>query len=323
MQKYNFVIFQENSDYFRISYSDLRIRQDVIYIDRFPLNKSISCRILHRFHHSIKINSIINLPYKNKWFPYYFKNTFLNLNPLCFIFNARSMQFPYLREYVVYLKNNYKDAKFVCFYQDLINTHIGAEPNKISHLFDILLSYDRGDAKKYNLIFHPTAFSRFPVTIDYSIPESEVYFIGHVKNRFELILKVYDKLKKADIKCVFYLSGVPANQQIKTEGIYYIKRMSYIENLKHVARTKCILEIMQDGANGSTLRTWEAIMYDKKLLTNNLTITDNSYYNSEYISIIRNDEIDIKFLKQANTYINPFKDFTSPDKLLDFISDRL
>ena len=42
--------------------------------------------------------------------------------------------------------------------------------------------------------------------------------------------------------------------------------MNYIENLKHIRRTNCILEVVQNNAKGSTIRTWEAIMYDKKYL---------------------------------------------------------
>ncbi|MDD4781942.1 MAG: hypothetical protein PHT02_15255 [Tissierellia bacterium] len=228
-----------------------------------------------------------------------------------------------MQKYIHYLKKQYQDAKFICFYQDLVKSHIGAEPKKIINIFDIVLSYDKGDAEKYGFIYHPTVFSNYIVEKDYNIPESDVYFIGTAKDRLELILDVFFQLKHEGLSCDFYLSGVPADKQIKEDGLNYINKMSYIENLKHIVRTKCILEIVQGKAKGSTLRAWEAIIYDKKLLTNNISIVDDYYYNSNYVSILNEKDIDFCFLKQNNSYINPYKSQITPDNLLEFITQLL
>lgn len=323
MQQYNYVLFQKASEYYRISYSDLEKREDVLYLDCFLPNKSKFVKFFHRIHNSKIVNSVIQLPYKNKWYPKYFNNTFRNQLPICFIFNTRLMQYPYLQEYVVYLKNLYVDAKFVCFYQDLVEAHPGAEPNILFKLFDLVLSYDKGDSEKYGLIYHPTIYSNYLVENDDDIPESDVYFIGVAKDRLELILDVFYRLKKEGMSCDFYLSEVPNNNQIVEQGINYIDKMSYIDNLKHVVRTKCILEIIQSKAKGSTIRTWEAIMYDKKLLTNNTSIIEDFYYDKNYVSLLDENNLDIEFLKQNISYTNPFKEQISPSKLLEFITSKL
>ena len=41
---------------------------------------------------------------------------------------------------------------------------------------------------------------------------------------------------------------------------------------------------MQEGGNGYTLRTCEAIAYNKKMITNNLTIKETDIYSEENIS---------------------------------------
>lgn len=323
MQKYNYVIFQTPLDYYNISYSDLYSRKDVIYKDKF-LPKSLKIvEFLYRVHHSKKINSFLSLPFKNIWFSSYFKNSFCNNLPFCFIFDARWMQYPCYKEYVSYLRKLYNNAKFVCFYQDLVDTHKGAEPNIIFNLFDLLLSYDKGDAEKFGLTYHPTVYSNYKVANDKDVPESDVYFIGLAKDRLDLILDVFHQLKNKGISCLFYLSGVPSIKQVEEDGLNYIDKMSYIENLKHVVRTKCILEIVQGKAKGSTIRTWEAIMYDKKLLTNNLSIVNDYYFDSNYIRIFNEKFIDVAFLKQNNTYLNPYKNQISPNKFLDFITQKL
>lgn len=323
MQKYNFVFFQTPSDYYRISYNDLKKRDDVLYIDQFLPSKSKLVKILYRLQHSKKVNTLLQIPFKNIWYPNYFKNPFVNNLPICFIVNARWVQQSYLQEYILYLKKQYQDSKFVCFYQDLVKTHKGAEPKKIINLFDLVLSYDKGDAEKYGFIYHPTVFSNYIVEKDYNIPESDVYFIGIAKDRLKLILDVFFQLKHEGLSCDFYLSGVPADKQIEEDGLNYIDKMTYKDNLKHVVRTKCILEIVQGKAMGSTVRTWEAIMYDKKLLTNNTSIIEDFYYDRNYVSLIDENNIDIEFIKQNISYTNPFKKQISPNKLLDFISHRL
>jgi hypothetical protein len=40
------------------------------------------------------------------------------------------------------------------------------------------------------------------------------------------------------------------------------------------------------GTSGATLRTWEAILYKKRLVTNNSSIINEGYYNSDQIVII-------------------------------------
>ncbi len=186
-----------------------------------------------------------------------------------------------------------------------------------------MLSYDKGDVEKYELTYHPTVFSNYPVESDLSIPASDIYFVGVTKDRLSLILDTFYKLKGEGFDCNFYLSEVSSRNQIKEKGLNYIDRMRYDENLKHVVRTKCLLEIIQSKAKGATVRTWEAIMYNKKLLTNNMSIADDFYYDNKYISLFDKNGIDMNFLKQDNHFINPYRDDIGPNKLLDFISSSL
>lgn len=322
MQQYNYVIFQRDSDYYRVSYSDLSNRDDVIYIDHFRPSHPSIVNILYRIHHLKILNVDLRLPAKHIWYPSYFKHSFANNLPLCFIFNSRWMKYPHLREYLLYLKHRY-NAKLVCFYQDLVDAHRHVKFHKIFHLFDLILTYDKGDAEKYGLTYHPTVYSNYKVDNDENIPGSDVYFVGSAKDRLALVFDVFYRLKKEGIACDFYLSGVPSSKKIEEDGLHYIHKMSYIENLKHVVRTKCILEIVQGNAKGSTLRTWEAIMYDKKLLTNNLTIANDFYYDGNYISLLNGNYIDVDFIKQHHSYNNPYKNQINPEKLLDFITQRL
>ena len=62
--------------------------------------------------------------------------------------------------------------------------------------------------------------------------------------------------------------------------------------VKFIHGTKCILDITKTKQIGLTLRTYEAIYYNKKLITFNKTIKKYDFYNSNNILII-SDNIQI------------------------------
>ena len=141
------------------------------------------------------------------------------------------------------------------------------------------MSYNKTDAEKYGLLYHPTQYSSIEIPKNDFIPYSDVYFLGAAKNRFESIIKAFEYFKANGLKCDFYVTDVPRKERKYTNEIKYIKHMSYIENLQHIDKTKAILELMQEKSTGFTLRMWEAITYEKLLITNNKAVEklkDNS-----------------------------------------------
>lgn len=68
--------------------------------------------------------------------------------------------------------------------------------------------------------------------------------------------------------------------------------MSYSLLLDYVAKSKAILDIVQEGQEGLTLRSMEALFFEKKLITNNQSIIKEKFYRKENIFIIGHDKID-------------------------------
>ncbi len=75
--------------------------------------------------------------------------------------------------------------------------------------------------------------------------------------------------------------------------------IQYDEVLKKVRACDCILEIVQDRQNGLTFRDYEAICYNKKLLTNNKAVLQMKEYNPEFIQYFQNiKDIDFSFVNK-------------------------
>ena len=57
-----------------------------------------------------------------------------------------------------------------------------------------------------------------------------------------------------------------------------------------INRSNCILEILQKGQDGMTLRTLEALFMNKKLMTTNRKIKEYDFYDPANVYIIGGDE---------------------------------
>ena len=83
------------------------------------------------------------------------------------------------------------------------------------------------------------------------------------------------------------------------------------------------MEILQKGQTGPTLRYFEAVCYNKKLLTNNPHIVNFPFYKPEWMKIYQKPEdIDINWLKEKEQIDYGYNGEFSPTKLIDFLYER-
>ena len=100
--------------------------------------------------------------------------------------------------------------------------------------------------------------------------------------------------------------------------------MSYLRMLKYSVSSRCLLEINQEGALGYTSRFLEAVMYDIKLITDNLSVLDSKFYNPRNIQYINDvNEIDPEFVKNKCFDSFNYNDDFSPIHLLESIDSKL
>lgn len=323
---YNFVIFGYSWDLYKISYSDVIGSENVRYIPNYEPTNNKLLNLLFKTHFSEKINKIVKLPFKNWWYKSYFKNDFNTERPLCFFFFGRQLVLQKYG-YVDFLKSKYPNAKFVCFFQDLIAQH---DVNNIPYLktvFDLLISFDHKEANQYNIEYFSLVNSKATYDLSSPIHESDIFFVGAAKNRYDQIIAAYELLKAKKLKCDFHIVGVKKKHQKYRDEIHYINDMSYLENLKHIVKTKCILEIMQKNGHGFTQRMMDAIVYDKKIITNNQQVSTASFYNPSNILVFK-DLVDLDretsfFENFDRTANHNYKDEISPRKLLELVTEKL
>lgn len=330
MLHYNYVIFNSieskikfnPNGYYAICYNDLRGKDDIQVVD-LPLQgypKFLRC--LYSIHHSVRLNRICKLPFKKIWYPIYFKKQNFSQNRnLCFILQVR-LPISYLK----YLKKKYPKSKFVSIYRDLRKVTEENNPEYPGNpIFDLEMTIDRKEASKFGWTHFEEFESKITVPITDNYPESDVFFAGKAKDRLPRLLKAYEILSNAGLKCKYYLTGVPVSDRKNLPGIEYSDRfMQYSEMLYHTVNSRCILEINQENAVGYTSRFLEAVMFNKRLITDNLDVKKSKFYSKDNIQVISEiDDISVDFINGSNEVNYNYNNEFSPLYLLERIDKEL
>lgn len=321
---YNYVICGSGG-YYLVGYHDVMEHPQVCYHASHTDGLSAMWQqILCRLNFSKKVNQRIHTPFARLVFPWLYPHHFDGQRPLCFLFFG-NVQYVYQTSYLDYLRKRYPDVKIVLYMQDLIKRNTELDFEKVRDKFDLILSYDKGDSEQYGLLFHPTPMSYVDVEPNEAIKDSDIYFCGYAKNRYDEILEVYHHCRKYGLRCDFNVMGLSETDK-KVEGVNYpTHSFDYVENLQHVVKSRCVLEIMQKNADGFTPRLWESIMYDKHLLTNNQRVEVSDYYLPENMHIYNSVDIAaIKdWIKDAAIYPAQLKQSLSPLHLMEFVDKAL
>lgn len=92
--------------------------------------------------------------------------------------------------------------------------------------------------------------------------------------------------------------------------------LSYAEYLELTAHSRGILELLRAGQKGVTLRTFESIYFEKKLVTRNEAITSYHFYDPKNIFLLQE-----RNLEELPTFLHaPYQSVAS--EILDFFDAR-
>lgn len=149
-----------------------------------------------------------------------------------------------------------------------------------------LYTFDKGNAKKYNINYLEQVYIK-PKTQYNTTPKNDIYFVGTDKGRKETIITLANKFAEMGLRLNINI----LNTQTNNKNINNLSSpIDYEQSLVNIANSKIILDIVQKGQEGNTLRPLEAIFMDRKLITNDITVKEQPFYNSNNIFIIGVDK---------------------------------
>lgn len=279
-------------------------------------------RYLYGFHNSKAINRIIKLPFNKIWYPYYFKSKAEDF-PYCFILLNHDLPIEYLR----WLKKKYNNCKIVLLHRDLKEVCMRANPSLPDNpILDLEMTIDKRESELYGYPWYSEFESKIDIKVNDSFPESDVFFAGRVKDRLPKIMEAYSVFQEAGLRVFFYLTGVAKDDRIAYPGIHYADiNMTYKEMLIHTVNTRCVLEINQQNAVGYTSRFLEAVIFGKRLITNNKVIIDNPFYKTGHIQVVDNmNEVDLSSIFEGDGFVDySYNGEFSPYRMIDRVDEEL
>lgn len=147
---------------------------------------------------------------------------------------------------------------------------------------------------------------------------STAFFVGYGLGRLEILQKSFSVITSKVDNCRFYIAGVKEENKEKIPGVQYNVTFPYAEELQMAYNTDCIVEIVKEGQTGVSLRTCEAIAFNKKLLTNNQNLQEMPFFDGRFMSVFEDpSEIDIDFIKRKMNVHYTDSNYFSPLKVIE------
>lgn len=172
-----------------------------------------------------------------------------------------------------YIKKKNPKCKIILWYWNKITQY--NEKYMSDYNIDEIWSYDMDDCEKYQ-IRNNSQFYNMNISLNSNQIEYDVCFLGADKGRREKIEQCVELFKENGISFKIIIIDK--------------KEIPYEKYLEYVSKSRCILEIVNDGVNGLTLRSLESICFNKKLITNNKSVRKYDFYNKDNIFILGEDD---------------------------------
>lgn len=215
----------------------------------------------------------------------------------------------------------HNNVKFAMVLYDSFSNRSAQRAISLIPLFDKVFSFDEEDAKKHGLQHIYSTFSTPHYLKADANYKSSAFFIGTGVDREEELNEDLSYIASKIDGCKFGIVSVK-NQRYK-DLIEYNKPITYQEEQMYAYNTKCIVEIVKCGQSGITLRTCEAIAFNKKLLTNNASIKNLPFYDPRYMSVFETTkDIDIDFIRDNRKVDYKYDGYFSPKRIIKLLAEE-
>ncbi|WP_209389484.1 hypothetical protein [Chryseobacterium sp. RR2-3-20] len=156
--------------------------------------------------------------------------------------------------------------------------------------FSSIYSFEKDDISLYpelELIFIPNFyFEHYRETKEVVY---DLYYIGiGLNERIKILENLAHLLPQQRIH--FMVSG--QEKENSSALIFFSDYISYEENLSNVMKSKCIIDLKMDVHNGLSFRFFEAMYYEKKIITNNTDVKNYNFYHPDNILVVDYKSID-------------------------------
>ena len=179
----------------------------------------------------------------------------------------------------------------------------------IFNSFDYVCSFDPEDCKQYDLIPFYDPFPKHKLKGKYKSGNGpDLFFIGEEKGRGQLLKKIALGASEHHVKASFIIPDAD-NTDVGIPGFVKSGYIPYHKALQKAMSSKCLLELVADGQSGCSYRYYEAVVYNKKLISNCANIVNMPHYDPRYMKLIQSEtDIDYDWINNGDVVDYHYKD---------------
>ena len=172
----------------------------------------------------------------------------------------------------------------------------------LDRIFDEIYSFDEDDVKKYGFkkISNYNYIDKQPIANKNAI-KNQVLYIASFDNRLTTVYNLKNIFTKIGVSFRFIIVGKKTTlYKLKN---YFSKKLDNIELKRKIINqndlkilyneTEVILDLVRENQTGLSFRVFEAMAFQKKIITTNKSITSYDFYNPNNILVIDNEDLEI------------------------------
>jgi hypothetical protein len=258
----------------------------VVWFDDRPSNNFVS-KVLIRFNKNFISKRIAN------YYNAILRQLKLNKAQFDYVLflNPEAISAENLKEF----KNEFSEAKFILYMWDsFLNRKNTVE---LLTFFDSKFTFDPQDARVFNLQFRPLFYIDLYIAKKMVELKYDLLFIGTAHtNRYTLVNKIKNQLpKRFRLKLYFFLSSKSLFWAKKIFDKQFNKvnydeisfnSLTHKSNSDLVHNSIAILDVNHSKQIGLTMRTFETLGAEKKLITTNTDVVSYDFYNENNVLVI-------------------------------------
>lgn len=199
-----------------------------------------------------------------------------------------------LWELMIYSKLTVAKSKFVWIWNSLAAFHRSHEKRmrfarRVCKAGLQPYTFDPSDAAEYGLQLTDQVYRNVDKYIDRETkPDIDLFFVGVDKGRAGKLTELKNAADEAGMTSYFHIlpdkSSAPGGELLRSE------KMSYDRTISYINRSRCLVEMLQSGQNGMSVRALEALFFGKKLITDNAAMAKADFYHPDNIFILGHDD---------------------------------
>lgn len=197
------------------------------------------------------------------------------------------------RDVIEYIRDHNKRARIIIYYINPVDFADRKAPHNYKGLDCEFYTFDPIDAKKFGIKFKPYFYpEEYMIDCDEKVPiKQDIFFVGVDKDRLGVIKDLHRRFEQMNLTDKLMIVATLHKKYSRSDEKWLAKRVPYEKIAENIKQSRAILDIVQSGQSGITLRPMEAMFYNKKLITNNIYIKEYDFYNPHNIFILQERNI--------------------------------